>query len=53
MPVPPNSSSTVIPWRPSSPISGQIWRGNVSLLSISAAIGAIFASVKPRTLSRS
>src|SRR5215472_2080113 len=53
MPVPPNSSSTVMPWSPSSPICGQSWRGKLSVRSISAASGAIFASAKPRTLSRS
>src|SRR5690348_15665031 len=53
MPAPPNSSSTVIPCRPSLPILGQSWRGKTSVRSISAANGAISASAKPRTVSRS
>src|SRR6185437_1101788 len=53
MPVPPYSSSTVMPCSPSAPIFGQIPRGNLSVRSISAASGAISSSAKARTVSRS
>src|SRR5207248_5225770 len=51
-PSPPHSSSTVIPWRPSSPICGQSCLGNSSFSSISAAIGAIFSRANRSVVSR-
>src|SRR6266571_1677249 len=42
-----------MPWRPSAPLSGHSPTGNRSVLSISAASGAIFSSEKSRTLLRS
>ncbi len=50
---PPYSSGTVMPCRPIAPISGQRWRGNSSVRSISAAMGATRAAAKSRTVSRS
>src|SRR5471030_87962 len=52
MPLPPSTSSTVMPCRPRAPIFGQSWRGNVSVRSISAASGVISAAAKSRTVSR-
>ena len=41
-----------MPWRPSSPICGQSSRGNSSVSSIFAAIGAILSSAKRCVVSR-
>ena len=53
MPLPPSSSSTVMPCRPSAPICGHSSIGKRSSRSISAAIGAILSSAKSRTVVRS
>ena len=50
---PPYSSGTVMPSTPSSPILRHRSIGNWSLRSISPARGAISASAKARTASRS
>src|SRR6266536_1039033 len=52
MPLPPYSSSTVIPSSPSCPSSGHRSRGNLLVRSISSARGAIRSAVKLCTLSR-
>ena len=53
MPAPPYSSSTVMPCRPSAPISGHSSIGKRSVRSISAASGAMRSSAKSRTVVRS